>query len=138
MLDVIGYIMTLLGDWERGPGVIREAMNRNPYYKPVSHYALWLDCLNRRDFVQAYQETLLMIRPTIFWHPLAKAATLGLLGRSDEGREHIELMLELQPDFVKRGKILIRKYIKFKNLEDLVVQGLSSCGLEIDSVQSRQ
>jgi adenylate cyclase len=57
MLDAIGYIMSLLGDWERGPQVIREAMNCNPYYKPISNYGLWPDGLNRRDFVQVYQET---------------------------------------------------------------------------------
>ena len=30
-LDVIGYLLTLSGDWDRGPDLIRKAMQVNPF-----------------------------------------------------------------------------------------------------------
>ena len=49
LMDGIGYLLTLLGDWEQGPSLIRKAMRLNPFYKPVVHYALWVDCLRHHN-----------------------------------------------------------------------------------------
>jgi hypothetical protein len=40
-LENIGYLLTLFGDWQRGPALIRKAIEANPYYSSnVHHYAL--------------------------------------------------------------------------------------------------
>jgi hypothetical protein len=36
-------------------------------------------------YEQAYEETLHFKRPLLFWDPLLKAATLGLLGKTEDG-----------------------------------------------------
>ena len=131
LLDGIGYIMTLLGEWERGPALIKKAIRLNPFYKPVVHYALWVDCLRQQDFQKAYLETTGLRRPDIFWYPLAKAASLGLLDRIDEGRRYAMDLLQLKPDFRERGRKLIRKYVKFDDIADRIIEGLNKVDVEI-------
>ncbi|MGW8325033.1 MAG: hypothetical protein ACWGNI_04950, partial [Desulfobacterales bacterium] len=111
ILDGIGYLMTLLGEWERGPALIRKAMRLNPYYKPIVHYALWLNYLRQEEYERALLETQRLRRPSIFWDPLAKASTLGLLGRYEEGKHFVKSLLKFKPDFPSRGRILIGHYI---------------------------
>jgi adenylate cyclase len=36
ILENIGYLMTLFGDWERGPALINQAIEQNPYYNITS------------------------------------------------------------------------------------------------------
>ena len=130
-LDGIGYIMTLLGDWERGPELIRKAMSLNPYYRPIAHYALWVRALHRKDLEEAYQETVNLRPPSLFWTPLAKAATLGLLGRHKEAKRSAADLLALKPDFADRGRRLISRFIKQDDIVQQVIQGLKKAGVTV-------
>jgi tetratricopeptide (TPR) repeat protein len=131
VLDGIGYILTLIGEWERGPALIKKVIKLNPYYRNVVHYALWVDYLRQDDFERAYLQTMNLKRTAIFWYPLAKSATLGLLKRYEEGKEFAERLLELKPDFLNRGRILIRHYIKYDDIVDRVIDGLHRVDLKI-------
>jgi tetratricopeptide (TPR) repeat protein len=131
IVDGIGYIMTLSGEWERGRALIRKIIKLNPYYRNVVHYALWVDCLRREDYEGAHAETMKLRRPAVFWYPLAKAATLGLLGRVEEGKGFVENLLRLKPDFPTRGRALIGHYIKFEDIVERVIDGLRRYDLEI-------
>jgi hypothetical protein len=106
-------------------------MKLNPYYKPVVHYALWLDYLRQEEYQQAHLETQRLKRPSVFWDPLAKAVTLGLLGRYEEGKHFVKNLLELKPNFSERGRILIKHYIKFDDIVECVIEGLQKVGLKI-------
>ncbi|MEA3441142.1 MAG: tetratricopeptide repeat protein [Chloroflexota bacterium] len=130
-LDGIGYLITLLGEWKRGPALIRKAIRLNPYYKPVVHYVLWLDCFRQQEYERAYIEMQCLISPSIFWDPLAKAATLGQLGGYEEGKQFVKPLLTLKPDFPSRGRILIKHYIKFEDIVERIIDGLSKVGLKI-------
>jgi tetratricopeptide (TPR) repeat protein len=132
LMDGIGYVKTLLGEWELGPTLIKKVIKLNPYYKPVVHYGLWVDCLRRHDFQNAYLETTGLRRPAIFWYPLAKASTLGLLDKIEEGKKFAESLMEMKPDFKERGRILIGRYIKFNDIADCVIEGLDKVGVTID------
>jgi len=128
MMAQLGYLLTLLGDWERGPALIRKAIAFNPYYDVIVHYALWVDWVRRGDEEKAYAETLHFRTPLLFWDPLIKAATLGLLERIDEGKEAAEDLLKLKPDFANRGRVLIKHYIKFDDIFDRIIEGLNKVG----------
>lgn len=131
LLDGIGYIMTLLGDWEHGPALIRKSIKLNPFYKPIVHYGLWVDYLRQHDFQNAYLETSGLRRPAVFWYPLAKASTLGLLGRIAEGKNFARDLMELKPDFRERGRGLIGRYIKFEDIAESVIRGLAAVGVDV-------
>jgi TolB-like protein/Flp pilus assembly protein TadD len=132
VLDGLGYILTLIGEWEKGPALIKKVIKLNPYYRPVIHYALWLDYLRQENFERAYLEIMSLKRHAVFWYPLAKATSLGLLGRCDEGREFVKKLLELKPDFQTKGRFLIKHYIKFDDIVERVVEGLHRVGLSIE------
>jgi len=132
LMDNFGYLLTLLGDWRRGPALIREAIKLNPYYNIIVHYALWVDWVRQEDYQQAYLETLNFRTPLLFWDPLMKAATLGQLGRYEEGELAVETLLKLKPDFPSRGRVLIGHYIKFEDIVERVIEGLRKVGLNVE------
>jgi adenylate cyclase len=76
MLDSIGYFMTLLGEWERGPALIRKVIKLNLYYANYIHYALWVNWIRQEKYEEAYLETQNLKTPALFWDHLAKAARL--------------------------------------------------------------
>jgi tetratricopeptide (TPR) repeat protein len=131
ILENLGYLMTLFGDWQRGPVLINQAIEQNPYYNTVVHYALWVDWVRQEEYEKAYAETLLFNRPLLFWDPLLKATNLGLLGRIEEGVKAGKDLLRCKPDFPARGRLLIRHYIKFDDIEARVIRGLKEIGIDI-------
>ena len=130
-LDGIGYLMTLLGDWERGPALIEKVMQLNPFYGNHVHFALWVNCLRQKDYTGAYQETLKLNRPALFWDHLARASSYGLIGSIEDGRKSANLLLKLKPDFPERGRLLIQHYIKFEDIVERVIKGLNAAGIEV-------
>jgi adenylate cyclase len=131
ILENLGYLMTLFGDWQRGPVLINQAIEQNPYYNITVHYALCVDWIRQEEYEKAYEETLLFNRPLLFWDPLLKAANLGLLGRIEEGVQAGKDLLKCKPDFLTRGRMLIRHYIKFDDIVDRVVLGLRKAGIDV-------
>jgi adenylate cyclase len=130
-LDNIGYLMTLFGDWERGPALIKKAIEENPYYNLSVHYTLWVDWVRQEKYDRAYEETRHFRRPMLFWDPLMKAASLGLLGKTEEGVQAGKDLLERKPDFPTIGRVLIKHYIKFDDIVERVIQGLGNAGIDV-------
>ena len=130
-LDRIGYLMALLGDWEKGTVLIKKAMAANPYYNLTVPHALWVDWFRQGNYEQAYRETLNFRLPGLFWEPLMKAATMGMLGRIEEGQMAVEDLLKCKPDFLSRGRTLIKYYIKFDNILNRMIDGLSRLGIDV-------
>jgi len=131
-LGSIGFMMTHLGDWERGPAMIEKVIQLNPFYGNHCHFALWLNYFRQKDYSEAYRETMSLKKPAIFWDPLAKAATLGLLERYDEGEMFAEKLLEIKPDFPGKARDLIGRYHKFEEIVERVIEGLNKVGLGIE------
>jgi hypothetical protein len=131
ILDGIGYLLTLLGDWEKGTSLIRKVMQRNPFYSHYVHYALWVDWIHQENYERAQTETLYFKKPSFFWEALMQAVTLGQLGRYEEGKRAVAALLKLKPDFPERGRILINHDIKFNKIVDRIVEGLEKVDLKL-------
>lgn len=131
-LDGIGYLLTLLGDWERGPALIEKVIRLNPSCGNFVHYALWINWLRQKNYMEAYQETLRLNRPALFWDHLARGSTLGLLDNIEEGRKAAAKLLQLKPDFAKRGRKLIGHFIKFEDMVEQVIEGLNAVGMKVN------
>ncbi len=130
-LDAIGYLLTLLGDWERGPALARKAVRLNPYHRDVVHAGLWLDALRRRDFESACREAEEYTFSGHFWQPLMRATALAHLGRTERAEASIEQLMLLKPDFGERGHWLITRHVKFEDLIEVIKQGLRRAGLHL-------
>jgi TolB-like protein len=131
-MDSLGYLFTLLGEWERGPTLLKRAIRSNPYCRPFAHYGLWLDGFRQEEYDQAYLETLNLRMTGNFWEPLAQAATLGQLGRTEEAEKAAATLRELKPDFPNRGRALIGHYIKFEAILERIVEGLRKAGVDVE------
>jgi adenylate cyclase len=127
----IGYLLTLCGDWERGPELSRKAIRLNPFHLPVVHTGLWLDAFRRKDFEEAYWQSLEFSPPEIFWHPLLQAVALAFLGRREEAAASARQILKLKPDFLERSHWLITRYVKFDDLVERIDDGLTKAGLRV-------
>ena len=131
-LESIGWLITLCGDWETGPALIRRAIARNPHVMPVAFHGLWAYHFRRGELDEAYQAALQYVDTAFFWRPLTRACCLGHLGRLPEARLEVADLLKATPDFARRGRTLIGRLIKFPDLFDRIVDGLAKAGLVLD------
>lgn len=136
--DAIGYLLVLLGDWDRGERLIRKTIELNPFHRVFVRYATWLNCFRQQDYAGAMEETQWLGGVGYFWDPLCRAVTLSELGRFDEARAAVRELLDLKPDFQERGVLLIRHLIKFPELEDRIVNSLARAGLALGVSQGQQ
>jgi CheY-like chemotaxis protein/TolB-like protein len=130
-LEIIGYLLTFLGDEERGPALIRAARQRNPHCLPHALFGVWHDHLRRGELELAYQTALEYRDPTFFWRGVMRASCLGLLGRTAEARAEVAEVMERKPDFTTRGRTLIGYYVKSADVMDRIVDGLARAGLRL-------
>lgn len=128
-LDTIGYLLTLSGDWERGPKLIRRAVQINPFPRRSCYSALWLDALRRDDQAEASAMIGEYAPENHFWGPLMGAVTLVAEDRADEATDQVESLLELKPDFTDRAHWLITRYVKFPPLVKRIENALAKAGI---------
>jgi len=132
-LEMIGWVLALLGEWDRGTALVRKAIERNPHHMPIAHYALWADQLRRGEVEQAYQEALRYRDTGFFWRNLMRASCLGHLGRLEEARVEVAELLRTKPDFARRGRTLIGRLLKLPDLQARVAEGLAKAGLVLEA-----
>jgi tetratricopeptide (TPR) repeat protein len=132
VLDWIGFLLTHFGEWERGPALIEKVIQLNPFHSNSCHFALWFNYFRQKDYSEAYREAMSLRKPSLFWDPLVKAATLGLMGRYDEGERFAKNLLELKPDFPGKARDLIGRFHKFEDIVERVLEGLNKVGLGIE------
>jgi TolB-like protein len=131
-MDAIGYMLVLLGEWDRGEQLVRKAIHLNPFYRVYARYAIWLNAFRQKEYSRALEETEWIAEIGTFWGPLARAATLGHLACPEKGHEEVQRLLVFKPNFAERGRLLIGHAIKFPEVAERVIEGLSVAGLEID------
>ncbi len=131
-IDTIGYMLILLGEWDRGEQLVQKAIRLNPFYRIYTRYGLWLNAFRQQDYTRALEETEWITEIGSFWGPLARAATLGQMGLPEKGQEEVSRLLALKPNITERGRLLIGHYIKFPDITERLIEGLSVAGLDID------
>jgi adenylate cyclase len=129
-LEIIGFLLTVMGDWERGQAVSRSARDRNPHCLPFVLFGVWADNVRRGDIKQACQVALEFRDPVVFWRSVMRASCLGLLGREEEAKAEVAELLTQKPDFPARGRVLLGHYLKFPEVMGPVIDGLARAGLD--------
>jgi adenylate cyclase len=90
--------MTLFGDWQRGPALINQAIEQNPYYNISVHYALWVDWVRQENTTglrgnPALQKTLVVLGS------VDEGRKLGFVGENEEGVQAGKDLLNANPTF---------------------------------------
>jgi adenylate cyclase len=131
VLDVIGWVTALAGQWDQGTAWIQKAIESNPYYRPRVRQALFLNWFRTGNFEKAYHETFQFRMPEFYWDQLLTAAVCGQLGKFKEGQSSVQALLRLKPDFTQHGRMLIGRYVKFEDIAERIIEGLAAVGLKI-------
>jgi adenylate cyclase len=131
-MDGIGYMLLLLGEWDRGEQLVQKAIRLKPFYRVYARYGIWLNAFRQQDYTRALEETEWIAEIGTFWGPLARAATLGQMACPGEGHAEVQRLLVFKPNFTERGRLLIGHAIKFPEIAERVIEGLSLAGLDID------
>ena len=127
----IGHFLALYGDWEEGKKLLDKAMSRNVSYPHWYHGATTVYYYRQYEYELAYKEAIQYDVPGLFWGPLLRAACLGQLQRFDEAEQHIAHLLKLKPDFKKKVRMLIKRYVKEDAVVEHIIKGLQKAGLKI-------
>jgi tetratricopeptide (TPR) repeat protein len=130
--ETIGWLTTLLGEWDRGTALVREAVARNPHHLPIGCHALWADHLRRAEYEEAYEAALRFGDAAFFWRGVMRACCLGHLGRVYEAKAEAAEILRLKPDFRRRGRVLLGRLLKFPDVLEPAIEGLARAGLALD------
>lgn len=129
--EIIGWLLALSGDWDRGVPLMRDAVSRNPYCLSQVRHGLWADAIRRGQYEEAYTAALEYPDRVFFWRDLMITSSLGLLGRLQEARSSLAELLRVRPDFAKRGRTLIGYYIKPPEVRERIVEGCRKVGLAL-------
>ncbi len=131
-LDALGWVLALAGEWDRGVGLVRTAVARNPHHLPFAHFALWADHLRRGEIEEAHQSALRFGDGAFFWRSVMRGACLGILRRPEDARDEIAELLRRKPDFARRGRTLVGRILKQEPLRARVAEGLARAGLPLE------
>ena len=129
-IGAIGFYLCLYGEWERGKGLLDQAMIHNASVPAWFYGATTLYYYRLNEYEKSYNEALKYDVPGLFWGPMLRAASLGQLGSETEARQQLLQLQTVRPDFVNKARELISRYVKEEELVDHVLQGLYKAGLK--------
>ena len=133
ILAIYGLFLPGLGEWERGVRLIEKARKLNPQLTSQYYFITSLSYYRLGEFDRAYKESLHMKTPGLFWEPLARAAVLGQLGRTDDAQPYLQKLLSLQPSFKDSGRDLVRRLLYSEENVEMVFEGLRKAGFPSDA-----
>ena len=133
-LGAVGFHLSLYGDWERGKRILDSVMHGNLEYPKYFHGATTLYYYRDRAYEEALRESIMYHVPGFFWAPMLRAALLGQLSRKNEAQKELEHLKEMKPDFDRKARYLISRFVKEESLLDHIVEGLQKAGLTIKAV----
>lgn len=130
-LGLIGFHLSLYGDWVRGKAILDRVMLATSRFPRFFYGATMLYHYRLNEYEQALKEANQYDLPAVFWGPMLRAAVMGQMGKTDGARANIDHVRKLKPDFEKKALYLISRFVKEEELVDQIVDGLRKAGLEI-------
>jgi hypothetical protein len=67
-----------------------------------------------------------------FVDPLARAVTLGYLGRQEEAGATMAELLQFLPDFKESGRETIQRIFRYEQSVEILPEGLRKAGMALD------
>ena len=128
---IIGFHLSLYGDWERGKHLLDTVMNSKTGYFLYFHGATCAYYYRKNDYKKALEEANKYNLPNLFWSYMLRAACLAQLHRIEEARNEIDRLKSLRPDFEDKAYYLISRFIKENSLVEHLIEGLRLAGMSI-------
>lgn len=130
-VGTVGYFLALRGELDRALPLLDRAIAMSPFHPAWFHEAYVIDLLLRRDYEAALAITRKHLPFITYWDDVVQAAILGMLGRGDEARPHVDRVIEQKPDFAGRARELFHRALKIESLLDELTDGLVAAGMQI-------
>ena len=130
-LGALGFHLSLYGDWERGKQILDSVMHGHMEYPRYFHGAIILFYYRDNSYELALKEAKKYKVPGFFWGPMFRAMLLGQLSRKEEAQTEVQHLRQMKPDFEKRARYLISRFVKEESLVEHIVDGLQKAGLDI-------
>ncbi|HRW48618.1 MAG TPA: hypothetical protein P5333_13920 [Caldilinea sp.] len=130
VLAFAGMQFGFVGEWDAGHRLMAKAMALNPHFPGWYHALSFMDAYRRCEYQTALHLAEKFNRPALFWDPLIRAASLGRLGRSQEGRSAVAELLALSPNFPACGRELMYRSLFLPEHVEMLLTGLYLAGLD--------
>jgi len=130
-MGALGFHLALYGDWERGKQILDTVLRGHMEYPRYFHGATTLFFYRDGTYEKALEEANLYRVPGFFWGPLLRAAVLGQLSRTEEAKKELLQVEQLKPDFAKKARYLLSRFVKEASLVEHIVEGLLKAGMDI-------
>ncbi len=131
-VGMIGNLIAIAGEWERGCEAVRKVMQLNP------HHAGWLNFVfvehhyHKREYEQALEAAEKVNMPGHYPLHADLAIINAQLGRAEEARKHLKTFLELAPDAARNFRAEMSKWYFSDELAEHKLDGLRKAGLDVD------
>jgi len=129
MMGLVGNTMALLGEWDRGLGILNRVMHLNPYHPGAFYLAPYVDHYRNGRYEEALATAEKFNLPESLWDPMLRASVLGQLGQKKEAKEALEEALKLNPNLRKNSRRYLSRVIYANGIVDHVIDGLHRAGL---------
>jgi TolB-like protein/Tfp pilus assembly protein PilF len=124
------FLITFLGDWERGCALIRRAMELNPHHPRWYGTVLGINEYRLANYRAVVDEVVKANAPEVFWTNLLLAAAHAQLGELAAARKALRDLLAQKEDFAQSAGELLGKWFDAQLVGHLI-EGLRKAGLEI-------
>ncbi len=132
VLASAGLFLAYAGEWDKGLALIDEAAALDPHHPGWYHAGAFFDHYRKGEYEQALATAQRMGLPDYVWTNASVAAAYGQLGRRDDARPTVRLILELDPDFAATARASRWKWFRYQeDLLDHFMDGLRKAGLDI-------
>ncbi len=128
-----GWLMALVGDWDRGLSILEESKARNPFHPPWFNVAIFQYHFLRGEYDYALAAAERVKMPGLAWDPLIRAAALQRLGRTEEAKQVVTELVEQHPDFAPSAREYISRFVFEKELVTDIHDALAEAGLPSSS-----
>ncbi|WP_159715172.1 tetratricopeptide repeat protein [Geminicoccus flavidas] len=136
-LGEFGMRLAMMGEWERGTSMVREALARDPANSPFYRSVLAWDLFRVGKYEEALEEVhrIGMIKLPLYY--AVRAAILGQLGRTEEAAEDGRRFLKEMPGFFDRLETELSKRNMQPEFRQKIIEGLRKAGLPVPETVTR-
>ena len=130
------FLITFMGDWERGCALIRRAMELNPHHPRWYGVMLGFDEYRKANYRAVVGEIVKANAPGMFWTHAVAAAAHAQLGETTAAQAALAELLALKPDFAQSGPELMTRWFEDTTAEHMLA-GLRKAGLAAPAMAVR-
>jgi TolB-like protein/Tfp pilus assembly protein PilF len=131
----LGSFIAYAGEWERGCGLVEQALQLNPNHPGWFWFPLFFNAYRKRDYSGALNFALKINLPGYHGTHMALAVAYGQLGQRDEAGKAVQELLKLRPDIALIARPALGMSLD-PELVEHVIDGLRKAGLEISGEKS--